>query len=192
MPGTSAYEAYEAFVRPLANALSCLATAKIQPSADGKTVLHQDHNLYLTGLIKSGYVRLQGKPVLELRARMVYRLIEDPRPGYGPIRVTTRAYDYSLRLATGEAIVDYHWHPSGLSAETRPHLHLGSSQLAPDGVIATKQHLSTGRITFESVIRTAIELGAKPKHADWESRLRAAEQPHIEHRTWSMDPNVLR
>jgi hypothetical protein len=190
MPGRSAHEAYKAFAGPLASALSCLATTKIQPSNGGMNKLYQDHNLYMTGIVGEGYVRLQGEPIFELRARMVYRIIEDPRAGYGPIRVTTRAYDYSLRLATGEAVIDYHWHPDGNSAETLPHLHLGSAQLARDGVLTRKLHVPTGRITFESVIKHAIDLGAKPLRHDWMSKLHAAEQPHIEHRTWSMDPKV--
>jgi hypothetical protein len=188
MPGRSAYEAYEAFVAPLASALSCIAVAKIQPSQGGKNVLHEDHNLHITGVANDQYVRLKGEPAFELRARMVYRLIEDPRPAYGPLRVTTKSYDYSLRLATGQGVFDYHWHPDGNSHETRPHLHIGSSQLAADGVIAKKRHLHTGRITFESVIRTVIEIGATPLREDWENRLNAAEWPHIQHRSWSIDP----
>ncbi len=190
MPGDSAYEAYVAFVGPLATALSCVAFAKIRPSEGGKNNLHQDHNLYITGHGDDDFVHLKGAPALDLRARMVYRLIEDPRPGYGPIRATTRSYDYSLRLTTGERIVDYHWHPGGNSHEERAHVHIGSSQLMPHGVIAKKSHLHTGRITFESVIRTAVELGATPLHADWESRLEAAEGPHVRHRSWSIDPRT--
>jgi len=188
MPGQTSFEAYNAFATPLEAALACVAVAKIQPSAGGKKVLHEDHRLYLTRQGDSDYVRLKGDPVLELRARMVYRLIEDPRPGYGPIRVTTRAYDYSLRRTTGEAVVDYHWHPEGDSHESRPHVHIGSAQLRGDGVIGNKHHLHTGRVTFESVIRTAVELGARPLHQDWMRRLHATEEPHIQHRSWSADP----
>jgi hypothetical protein len=105
MPGRTPYEAYRAFVEPLAAALACVATAKIQPSAGGTHILYRDHNLYLTRQGDSDYVRLQGEPALDFRARMVYRLIEDPRAGFGPILDTTRAYDYSLRPATGEAVL---------------------------------------------------------------------------------------
>jgi hypothetical protein len=184
MPGRTPHEAYRAFVTPLAAALACVAAAKIQPSAGGMTVLHHTHNLHLTRQSDTDYARLRGNPALELRARMVYRLIEDPRLGYGPIRATTKAYDYSLRLTTGESVVDYHWHPEGRSHERLPHLHLGSAQLRKDGVIGRKHHLITGRVTFESVIRTAIELGAEPLQQDWAERLEAAEKPHILHRSW--------
>jgi hypothetical protein len=189
MPGRTPNEAYRAFVEPLARALACVATAKIQPSVGGTHVFHRDHNLYLTRQGDSDYVRLRGEPALDFRARMVYRLIEDPRAGFGPIRVTTRAYDYSLRLATGESVVDYHWHPDGVSHEARPHLHLGSAQLQPHGVIGRKHHLPTGRVTFESVIRTAVELGATPLHEDWQQRLEDTETPHIRYRSWSVDPS---
>ena len=189
MPGRTPYEAYRAFVTPLAKALACVAIAKIQASAGGMSVMHRDHHLYLTRQGYGDYVRLKGERGFELRARMVYRLIEDPRPTHGPIRVTTRAYDYSLRLTTGEAVVDYHWHPGGGSHEELPHLHLGSAQLRQDGVIGNKHHLPTGRITFEGVIRTVIELGATPLHDDWFERLRDTEDLHIRHRSWSADPS---
>lgn len=188
MPGSSPREAYRAFVTPLAIALSCVASVKVQPSAGGMAVLSKDHNLYLTRQGETDYVRLRGKPSLELRARMVYRLIEDPRPGYGPYRVTTRAYEYSLQRATGEAVLDYHWHPLGGSHEHLPHLHVGSTQLRRDGVLGNKHHLLTGRVTLESVIRTAIGLGVTPLHDDWSERLAATEEPHLRHRSWSADP----
>lgn len=188
MPGTTPYEAYQAFVTPLASALACVARAKIQPSAGGTAVLHKDHGLYLTRQGDSDYLPLRGKPALELRGRMVYRLIEDPRPGYGPYRVTTRSYTYSLQLDTGEAVVDYHWHPDGNSHEKRPHMHLGSAQLKRGGVISSKHHIPTGRVTFESVIRSAVELGAKPLHDDWAQRLSTTEDLHMRHRSWSVEP----
>ncbi|MFI7075622.1 hypothetical protein [Micromonospora sediminicola] len=93
---------------------------------------------------------------------MYYQIITDPREGYGPYRVTTRGYDYSVRQTDGAAVIDYHWHPVGLSHEKRPHLHLGSSQLRADAVLSNKQHILTGRLTFESVIRDLLGMGAAP------------------------------
>jgi hypothetical protein len=87
---------------------------------------------------------------------MFYMIIRDNRPDFGPYRVTTRGYDYSVRRADRSKVLDYHWHPAGLSHEQRPHIHLGSAQLADDAVLSNKQHLLTGRVTFESVIRDLI------------------------------------
>jgi hypothetical protein len=58
MPGRNAYEAFSAFVGPLANALSCVATVKITASAGGKNDLNKVHELHLTGVRDDGYVRL--------------------------------------------------------------------------------------------------------------------------------------
>jgi hypothetical protein len=185
MPGKTPYDAYSAFVTPLANALSCIGFAKIQPSEGGKSDLNVDHNLYITGTQNDGFIRLQGDPALQFRARMRYQLIADSRPDYGPFRATTLKYDYSIRLASGERIVDYHWHPTGSSHETRPHMHIASAQLSATGVIKKADHLPTGRMTFENVIRGAIQLGAVPVHEDWQKRLEGGESLHIQYRTWS-------
>jgi hypothetical protein len=185
MPGRKPYEAFSAFVGPLADALSCVARARFAVSPDGKTAMGATHGLFLTGQDNDGYARLLGSPRLELRARMFYEIIRDSRPGYGPFRITTRGYDYSLRAADGCAVLDYHWHPLGNSHTEAPHLHLGDAQLRPDAVLRSKYHLPTGRITFEAVVKIAIESGARPMHEDYEQRLSATEYRHVLHRSWS-------
>ncbi len=187
MPGKKPYEAFSAFVEPLADALSCIAVTKIQTSDRGKESLDRVHQLHLTGVVNDGYVKLAGSAHLELRARMYYQIIRDDRDGYGPYRISTRGYDYSLCTADRAAILDFHWHPLGQSHETRPHVHIGSTQLRADSVLTNKQHIGTGRITFEGAIREALALGAGPVRADWDERLNACEGPHLAHRSWSID-----
>jgi hypothetical protein len=186
MPGSSTHEAFEAFVSPLKDAFKCVARAKIEMSPGGRAVLDTKHSLYITGRANDGYLRLNSSRI-ELRARMFYMLITDDRPGYGPYRATTRGYDYSVRTTDRAAVVDYHWHPVGVSHEKRPHMHLGSTQLRPDAVLASKQHLLTGRITFESVIRDLIGMGVPALHHDWAELLDICEVPHVQHRSWSLD-----
>lgn len=146
------------------------------------------HNLYLTGTKaeNDGYRRL-GKSDVELRARMKYKIIEDGRDGYGPFRVTTRGYDYSVRKIDGTAVIDYHWHPTGKSHELRPHIHIGSAQLRPDSILSNKQHLLCGRVTFEAVIRNLVHQGVPPRSDDWSDLLDLCEAPHLLHRTWTHD-----
>ncbi|BCB81333.1 hypothetical protein GCM10022251_61800 [Phytohabitans flavus] len=184
MPGSSPYEAFGAFVGPLGEALSCVVRGKITASAGGKNDLNKVHELHLTGIAGDGYVRLRGDRRIEMRARMFYEIIRDPRPGYGPFRITTRGYDYSLRTSDGLAVVDYHWHPLGQSHEKDPHLHIGAAQLRPDSVLSNKDHLPSGRITVESVVRAAIASGATPLQPDWETRLAGTEYRHVLHRSW--------
>src|SRR5437867_4773618 len=188
MPGKTPYEAFSAFVTPLADALSCVAHPYVEYSPGGSTVIGLKHILYLTRRDPDSddHLRLGGTH-LELRARMFYLIIRDDREGYGPYRVTTRGYDYSVRMVDGSKVLDYHWHPTGLSHEKRPHVHLGSAQLADDAVLSNKQHLYTGRITFESVIRDLIGMGVPPRYEDWSDLLDLCETPHLLYRTWSTD-----
>ncbi len=191
MPGRTPYEAYNAFVAPLASALSCVAHAKILCSPGGRELTNKVHRLHIGGSINDdGYARLAGDVKLELRARMRYEIVEDKRNGYGPYRITTRAYEYSLRQQDGQAVLDYHWHPDGVSHEIRPHIHLGSTQLRPDAVLTNKDHTLSGRMTLESVIRQAISYGVEPLRRDWDDRLAEAEAPHLLYRSWHANPLV--
>lgn len=186
MPGRTPNDAFSAFITPLMDALKCVATTKIETSEGRRAVLGRKHNLHLTGRGNDGYLRL-GRSGLELRARMYYEIITDNRPDYGPYRITTRGYSYSIRTADGGAVLHYHWHPVGQSHEKRPHMHLGSAQLQPNAILSSKQHLLTGRITFESVIRDLIGMGVEPRYDDWADLLDVCETPHLLHRTWTID-----
>jgi hypothetical protein len=66
-------------------------------------------------------------------------------------------------------------------------VHIGSTQLRPNSVLTNKQHIGTGRITFEGAIREAVALGAVPVRSDWPELLYACEGPHLAHRSWSVD-----
>ena len=188
MPGNTPHKAFSAFVTPLADALKCVAHPIVEFSPGGSAVPDVKHNLYLTrrNADNDDYLRL-GSSRLELRARMFYRIIKDPKAGYGPYRVTTRGYDYSIRKIDGSAVLDYHWHPNGLSHEKRPHVHLGSAQLRTDAVLSNKQHLLTGRLTFKSVIRDLVGMGVPPRYSDWSDLLDLCETPHLLYRTWATD-----
>lgn len=191
MPGRTPYEAFSAFVEPLADALSCVVRTKIQHSAGGNAVVDKEHQLWLTGSDDNPYVKLDhtsGRPKLELLARMRYMLIHrEDHDGLGGYRVTTRAYDYSVQTQDKQLVLAFHWHPTGSSDVTTPHLHIGAQQLSPTSVLSHKDHINTGRITLETAVRTAVDLGAKPKFEDWAEILEICEGPHLRHRSWSRD-----
>lgn len=126
-------------------------------------------------------------PELEFFAGMQWRLIRDGREGYGPYRVLTLAYDYSLTVDSAE-LWAMHWQPAGESWEKRPHLHLGEVILSGASPINRKAHLLTGRMTFENAIRWCIDFGAIPLHDDWNDRLALSEAPHLLNRTWHVNP----
>lgn len=147
-------------------------------------MLGQEH--YWTFAGEDGYIDLRGgRARLQLSGRMRYMIIEDNRHDYGPYRVTTRGYLYSLCTRDGQALVNYHWHPSGNSHVKTPHLHIGSAQLDQDAVISSAHHLPTGRITFEEIIRTAIkEFEVEPFSDRWRDILDLCETPHRLYRSW--------
>lgn len=190
MPGRTPQEAFSAFVDPLGEALKCVAHTKILHSAGGNARLDVEHGLFITGLDNEGYTKLKptpGKPKLEFMARMRYLIIKDDRDGYGPFRITTRAYDYSIQTQDKMLVIAYHWHPVGTSHVTTPHFHIGSAQLSADSVLSEKDHYPTGRITFESVIGAAVQAGAKPNYEDWREILDMCEGPHLKYRSWHKD-----
>lgn len=79
-----------------------------------------------------------------------------------------------------------HWHPSGSSPRTKPHLHL-SVPGASDGL--KKQHLPVGRMTLEDAIEWVIAFGVSPARDDWKEVLDGSKKLHIEHRSWNVDPD---
>lgn len=166
------------------DAIACVVHAKISHSPGGNRLADAEHQLYLNRAentpLKGFIGDLSRRIRLELGIRMRYKIIRDD-VGY---RVTILAYDHLLIQSSGEVIVNFHWHPDGPSHEKKPHLHVGSSQLAPDAVLTTKIHVPTGRISVEQVIRQAIELGVEPLTDDWQKRLEESEAPFREHRTW--------
>jgi hypothetical protein len=130
---------------------------------------------------------------MEFYASMWWRVIEDHREDYGPYRVTTTGYDYSLVCGAESQpseVWAMHWHATGGSGETKPHVHLGDILLSDQAPVDSNTHLFTGRMTFETAIRWLITFGAKPRHVDWRDRLALAETPHLLFRSWSDDPDV--
>lgn len=93
--------------------------------------------------------------------------------------VRTTGYDYRLDAADGREILAYHWHPSGLSHEHRPHLHIGAGYgaIRPEW---RKAHLLTGPLSPAALLELCItQLGVPPRRSDWSavfSRLALALQ----------------
>jgi hypothetical protein len=74
----------------------------------------------------------------------------------------------------GRELVSYHWHPSGHSPITWPHMHISANVQVGDRWLG-KVHLPTGPVGLERVVALAItELGAKPLRDNWELVIREA------------------
>ena len=171
MPGRTVYDAYRAFIDPIEAAVACLGQAKVVPSPGGMSNPNGDHSWNL-GVIGGGMVFTNGYC---FRAGMAYRYLAID----GGYRVTTLSYTYSL-LKAGHELWAMHWHPDGVSDETRAHLHLNLEQ-GPDA----KQHLPSGRMTFEDAVEWVIRSGVSPaREEDWQQILAQSKEVHVTHRTW--------
>jgi hypothetical protein len=89
------------------------------------------------------------------------------------------SYEYRLLDLDQREIIAFHWHPTGLSNVTDPHLHL-SSRLNPiemgrnqEPLDLVDMHIPTGFVTLEDVVRLLIsEFGIAPRRDDWGDLLR--------------------
>ncbi len=83
-------------------------------------------------------------------------------------------------------LLAYHWHPESKSEVTWPHLHIyGKTQ----PIDHRRMHLSTGRISLESVLRLAMdEFGVEPlrdRRNVWRRVLDETETAFRTFKTWS-------
>lgn len=91
---------------------------------------------------------------------------------------STRNQGYAYTFATHHEaeILAFHWHPSGFSPNTFPHVHIGSAMIATDAPVRPRDfhraHIPTGQVFIEDVVRFAIaELGVTPLRNDWDAVL---------------------
>ena len=170
MPGRSPHDAFEAFIKPIQGAVSCLGTAKITTSSSRQ----KPGAVRAWSLNKGNGMALPGARLF--RATMQYEVIQQDDSSW---RVTTRAYMYTL-LQEGEEVFSIQWHPDGKSDYDGPHLHLGRGP-GKEKV----DHLPTGRLTFEDAIEWVIQFGTPPARDDWQEVLAASKELHIRYRTWT-------
>jgi hypothetical protein len=86
----------------------------------------------------------------------------------GPFKVSTRGYKHTVRTVDGAEVIAFHWHPDGKSDVTDPHMHMGTTQLNPSGVISKKHHIPAPRMSVEGVLLFCIEqLKVEPLREDW-------------------------
>lgn len=92
----------------------------------------------------------------------------------GAFVAETIGYRFHLLDRNDQEILAYHWHPSGVSPVTYPHLHL-SGRLSPivvdpgDVAIALGAlHLPSGFVALKDIVRLLIdELRIEPQRNDW-------------------------
>jgi len=162
LPGQTAREAVERYVRPLQKALSCVTDAVLghrggyHPSA-------KPHVLTFAGT--DGSVPLRGTD-LNLAFIRHYSIVRTQADQSYVVR--TAYYAYGLEDGeTGREIFAYHWHPDGSGPIRYPHLHLEHGAQVGRNEL-TRGHLPTGRVALEDVLTFLIEqFNVKPRRNDW-------------------------
>jgi hypothetical protein len=178
LAGRTPAEAVGAFLAPLQQAIDCLTPTVLNVSG-GYYVADRPHALTLGD---GDPIPLAGEHHLSLSVAQNDVLVES-KGARGPWKVHITAYLYELRRGDAELLV-YHWHPSGVSPHTRPHLHIGPAA-EPGFAPLQGAHLPTGRIALEEMLRMAIvEFGARPRRTDWERVLERTQSGYEDWRTW--------
>ena len=161
MAGRKPREAVKNYVGPLQRVLSCVSTA---------VLLHRppDPRVVQAWTTSEDPVRVRcGDGSLWLSVGQEYQVVRYGGP-LGPWKVSTKRYRYRVDDDAGTELVSWHWHPA--SGYRHPHAHVMSGHLVG-------QHLPTGRVSLEAVVRFLIEeMGATPRRDDWDRVLTAAEE----------------
>jgi hypothetical protein len=184
LSGRSPREAVDASIHRLQTSLSCVTKAVLRPSTGGYRDCTKVHALLLNDGRPVPLRAATGVPRIRLGVKIQYRIVEDPGP-LSPWKVRTAAYQYAIETEDGQEVLVYHWHPAANSPITFPHVHLGSIALKGDGVLDHKDHLPTGRVALQQVIRLAVaDFRAKPLRRDWTDVLAQAEAAFRLDRSW--------
>ncbi|MBA2453355.1 MAG: hypothetical protein H0V47_09300 [Chloroflexia bacterium] len=130
----------------------------------------------------------RGKPDLLFRVRHDYIVIAN-ESGRDRYQTVTPSYDYQILDLQERELLSYHWHPSGVSPVTHPHLDLTSRvrpfeiddpanpSRKPTSISFSDMHIPTGPVLFEHVIRLLIEeFGVVPLRPDWDEILLRNEE----------------
>jgi hypothetical protein len=157
-PSRAPAEAVEHYRGRTARLLSCLTTVHVVIRA-----YHVSDVPLKLELARGDAARLHADPRLTLLVTEQYEVRQSTAGWY----VEIVGYLYAIGYEDRE-LVSYHWHPSGKSTITQPHMHVGAAVQIGDRWLG-KVHLPTGMVGLEQVIALAIvELGVEPLRDDWE------------------------
>jgi hypothetical protein len=179
LPGKTPREAFIAFRDPLQETLSCVSHSVWIASAGAATP-----GGVRAIRTKGEYLPLHGATRLHMSAGMEYEIVQTEDPDRGPWKVTTKKYMYHVVTDDHTEVVLFHWHPDG--KVKYPHIHVGSAQLQPTAVVASADHMPTGRISFERVVHHLIsQLGVVAQRTDHETIISENDARFARWRTWS-------
>lgn len=157
-PSKAPAEAVEHYRGRVVRLLSCLTSA--HTTVSGYHAGDHPHRLLLA---RGDAARLHAELRLTLLVTEQYEVRQSTAGWY----VEIVGYLYAIRHEDRE-LVSYHWHPSGKSPISQPHMHVGAAVQIGDRWLG-KVHLPTGMVGLEQIIALAVvELGVEPLRDDWE------------------------
>ncbi len=185
MAGRTPAVAVNNFLEPLQQTLDCVTNGVIDVSG-GYYVRDEPHLATLNGGLPARLFTRYDPP-LALTVKMHCRVVE-ATGARGPWKVQTAGWSYAIRSIEddhGRELVSVHWHPSGASAVTWPHMHVRDELLSDTAEVFAGAHFPSGRVALEEVIRLLIEdLGVEPRRDDWEEVLGSNLERFENWRTW--------
>jgi len=170
--GRKPSEAANNFLTPIQEALGCFLDGRVSVTTyDG----HVPGVLTLNGGAPTPII---GSSKLTVQISIRYTIVETEDPDRGPWKVNTDAWIHSLFEDEIETL-GYHWHPVDTPDVLLPHLHYRKG----------REHLPTGRVLVEDLLRAAVEHGAKPRDAvRWEQIERDNREAFKRGATWGAGP----
>lgn len=181
MPGRTPSEAFQAFIEPIVEVVSCLGHGKVVPSSGGRSTPNRVHAWALNGA--TGMAFTGG---WHFEAQMHYEIRQ--RPVSGEWHVKTLGYRYRLALH-GTHLWRIHWHPTVTSGYHLPHVHMNLDgaigEVRPDTL---DQHYPTGRMTLEDAVEWVLNVSIQPAREDHADVLQRTRDLHVQHRSWHTSP----
>lgn len=181
LPGKTPNEAFDAYARPLKDALACITSEVLLrrrvPKSDGKIGIPLWEFLFI-----NNPVRLKDSP-FAFNFSQYFRVVPFD-PGY---KVKTEAYTYEIMDdATRHELFSFHWEPNAPSSQIKiPHMHLGFATKGHSLPIDNKAHVPSGRVSVEDVISFLIsELGVPPLRLDWKDTIATTRQAFMTYKSW--------
>lgn len=200
MAGKTPYKAYNEYLKRIASSVGCITNEKLigphrSEIADGaQFVLSTGENVPI--MVSHYYGDARRKRVW-IYVGQVCRIIRDPRPDYGPYRVTTLKYKYQVLIGTAseeaeeaKEIIEFHYtqSPDRSGSVAFPHAHVRARAIARPFTRKVwslhRVHLPTDRVSVEQFIEMVInDFGAKPTRRDAIRLLRENDRRFRNYRT---------
>ena len=169
MAGRNPQEAVGNYRDPLNEAVACATDPHLILSRRSGFRVGEEYSL---ALLEGDPVRLPGAARVAISLVQYFQIVEDDRPDYGPYRVRTTAYYYTIEDVEGHEVLAYHWHPQAPNSRTlHPHVHLQYGARVGRRELAGS-HVPTGRVAVEDFLRLLIEpFGVPPRNVGWKETL---------------------